>query len=100
MAGTTLDRTVTSTPTASATTIVRVSMTEAVDGRSAPMIFSSPRRPGASASPPRSPSTEATKPITLASRITERRTWRRLAPSVRRSASSRVRCATVIVKVL
>ncbi len=39
-------------------------------------------------------------PITKASSITERRTWRRVAPSVRRVASSRVRCAIVIESVL
>ena len=42
----------------------------------------------------------APKPITSASRTIERSTCRRLAPSVRSSASSRVRCATVIENVL
>ncbi len=35
-----------------------------------------------------------------ASARTERNTWRRLAPTMRSSASSRVRCPTVIEKVL
>ena len=35
-----------------------------------------------------------------ASASTERNTWRRLAPTIRRSANSRVRCPTVIEKVL
>ena len=99
-AGTRLASTVTSTPTTSATTIVRVATTDAVAGRSAPTAFISPRRPGASSSPPSSPSSEAIRPIRPASSTTERSTWRRLAPSVRSSASSRVRCATVIVNVL
>ena len=38
--------------------------------------------------------------MTAASPTTERRTWRRVAPSMRSSASSRVRCATVIENVL
>ena len=46
------------------------------------------------------PSTEATRPITNVSASTERRTWPREAPSVRMSANSRVRWATVTEKVL
>ena len=99
-AGTRLASTVTTTPTPSATMIVRGRITEAVEGRSPPMSFSRPRRPGASSSPPSSPSTEASRPITPASSTTERRTWRRDAPSVRSRPSSRVRWATVIVNVL
>ena len=99
-AGTTLATTVTTTPTSSETTIVRVAMTDAVAGRSAPIAQNSARRPGTSASPPSSPSSEATKPISAASKTTERRTWRRVAPSIRSSASSRVRWATVIENVL
>ena len=45
---------------------------------------------------PAAPRTPSTSP----SVSTERRIWRRLAPSVRSSANSRVRCATVIENVL
>ena len=38
--------------------------------------------------------------MTVDSRMTEARTWRRDAPSVRRVASSRMRCAIVIENVL
>ena len=47
-----------------------------------------------------SPSAEASMPIAKPSTSTERRTWRREAPSVRSVASSRVRWATVIDSVL
>jgi hypothetical protein len=46
--------------------------------------------------PAKSPSTEASSPITRPSITTERMTCRREAPRVRRVANSRVRCATVI----
>ena len=46
------------------------------------------------------PSTDAMAPTTAASATTEASTWRRLAPRARSSASSRVRCATRIEKVL
>ena len=42
------------------------------------------------------PISEATSPIRAASISTERSTWRRLAPSVRSIANSRIRWATVI----
>ena len=50
--------------------------------------------------PRNSPIAEATTPMTSVSSITERSTWRRVAPSVRSVASSRVRCAIVIEIVL
>ena len=46
------------------------------------------------------PTSEAPTPSRSASKRTDRKTWRRLAPTIRRSASSRVRCPTVIEKVL
>ena len=46
--------------------------------------------------PRKSPVTDASVPITSASTKIERRTWRRVAPSVRSVANSRVRCAIVI----
>ena len=44
--------------------------------------------------------TELSSPTTTASSSTARRTWPRLAPSIRIRASSRVRCATSIENVL
>jgi CelD/BcsL family acetyltransferase involved in cellulose biosynthesis len=99
-AGTTLAMTVTTTPTSSEMTIVRIAITDAVAGRSAPIAVNSARRAGTSASPPSSPSSDAVRPMIAASSTTERSTWRRVAPSIRSSASSRVRCATVIENVL
>ncbi len=46
------------------------------------------------------PTIEARRPMTTDSAITERRIWPREAPSVRISANSRERCATVTAKVL
>ena len=50
--------------------------------------------------PRRMPTAEPTRPTTTASTITDPRIWRRPAPTARRSASSRVRWATTIEKVL
>ena len=50
--------------------------------------------------PASSPSRDAPSPITKASSTTLRTSWRRLAPSVRSIANSRVRWATVIENVL
>ena len=68
--------------------------------RSIPKAFSSAARPGASAIPTSTPSTEATTPTASVSISIERRTWRRDAPSTRSSASSFVRWATVTENVL
>ncbi len=87
-------------PTANATMIVRVLNTVDVWGRLIPNDTSSEFNPLASSSPRNRPTTEASTPITNASISTERRTWRRVAPSVRSVASSRVRCAIVIDRVL
>ena len=57
-------------------------------------------RPLASPRPRKRPITDASRPITNASSNTERKTCRRVAPSVRRVASSRVRWAIVIESVL
>jgi len=54
----------------------------------------------AASTPRPSPTIEATTPKTAASSRTDRKTWRRLAPTMRRSASSRVRWPTVIENVL
>ena len=61
---------------------------------------SSALSPLASPRPRNSPTIEASRPITSASSITDRSTWRRVAPSVRSVASSRVRWAIVIESVL
>ena len=87
-------------PTSSETTIVRVLKTVPADGRSIPNETSSAFSPLASASPKNSPITDANTPIRNASSNTEVSTCRRVAPSVRNVASSRVRCATVIDSVL
>ena len=50
--------------------------------------------------PAPSPITDASSPITTASTSTDPIIWRRLAPIARISASSRVRCATMIENVL
>ena len=92
--------TVTSVPTSSETTIVRVAKTVSVFGRSRLSATKSSFRPTARPRPLKRPTTDATKPITSASTITEERTWRREAPIVRSVANSRVRCATVIESVL
>ena len=91
---------VTRVPTSSETTIVRVAKTVSVCGRSRLSATNSSLRPIASPRPANSPITEASRPITSASTITEPSTWRRDAPTVRSVANSRVRCATVIDSVL
>ncbi len=91
---------VTITPTSSETMIVRALNTMLVCGRSMPNETNSAFRPLASANPRNRPTTEASSPITNASMSTDASTCRRVAPSVRSVASSRVRCATVIDSVL
>ncbi len=80
-----------STPTTSETTIVRVAKMVLACGRSMPKETNSEFRPFARPRPRNSPITDASNPITRASSSTERSTWRRVAPSVRSVASSRVR---------
>ncbi len=78
-------------PTSSEITIVRVLNTVAAWGRLIPNETSSELSALASSRPRNSPTIEASVPITNASTRTERRTWRRVAPSVRSVANSRVR---------
>ena len=92
--------TVTRTPTTSETTIVRVSSTVDVSGRSRPSSRSSWSRPTPRAMPASNPSADATTPTRKASSTTDRTTCPPVAPIARSSPSSRVRCATRIVKVL
>ncbi len=99
-AGTSAANTVRSVPSSSETITVRVASTVPELGRSTSSALNSASIAGAKAIPASSPSTEAKIPITSASRTTEATICRRLAPTVRSIANSRVRCATVIEKVL
>ena len=99
-AGRTLARSVMLVPSRSETTTVRVAITVEASGRSMPSALNSPVIPCEIPSPSTSPISEASRPITRASRTTERITCLREAPSVRSVANSRVRCATVMDSVL
>ncbi len=61
---------------------------------------SSASSPIAESTPSPMPMSDDTRPTIAASPRTERNTCRRLAPTIRSSASSRVRCPTMIEKVL
>ncbi len=76
--------------------IVRVLKMRPLFGSVNPTASKSLNSPFASARPRKSPTIDASVPITSDSTITEKRTWRRDAPSVRSVANSRVRCAIVI----
>ena len=99
-AGRMLANSVTSVPTRSETTTVRVAKTVEPCGRSIPILtniqFSSLARPR----PRKRPMTEPSRPITNASITTDQRTCRREAPNVRSVANSRIRWAIVIESVL
>ena len=82
------------------TITVRPATTSAVVGRPIPSALKSASMPLANNSPPRTPSTAPNRPISAASTSTEASTCLREAPSVRRSPYSRIRCETVIEKVL
>src|SRR3954462_13426891 len=99
-AGASDERTVTTVPTTSETMIVRDAITLPLLGRSTPIARNSARRPPATPTPSSRPATDPSRPIVKPSVITERMTWPRDAPSVRSSANSRIRCVTVIEKVL
>jgi hypothetical protein len=100
-AGTTAASTVMITPTASDTITVRGWNWVAVAGMSAPRNpLSRARRPLAMSRPRPRPTSEATTATISDSSSTEFITWRRLAPRQRSRASSRVRWATMMVKVL
>ncbi len=92
--------TVTPTPTARPTSTVRGANTSAPVGSVVPNPRSSASSPSAASTPRPRPITAETSPVMAASASTERNTWRRLAPTTRSRASSRVRCPTVIEKVL
>ena len=99
-AGTMPETTVATTPTIRPAKIVRGSSTVPELPRSSPKPFISAATPGASSSPQAIPISEATMPMSTVSAITERRICPREAPSVRSSANSRVRWATVTENVL
>ncbi len=90
---------VTPTPTIRQTTTVRAWKTKEPDGSVNPKALSSFSSPRAASTPSPSPITDATSPTITASPSTERNTWRRLAPTMRSSASSRVRWPTVMENV-
>ncbi len=77
-------------------TIVFVPKTRPLFGRVKPTLSKSLNRPSARPRPAKSPVIEASVPMTSDSTKIMFSTWRRLAPSVRSVASSRVRCAIVI----
>ena len=99
-AGLMADTTVTPTPTTRATITVRVSKTSGPVGRVMPKPLSSASSPTAARTPSPRPTSEATRPRRPASTSTDRNTCRRLAPTIRNRASSRVRWPTRIEKVL
>ncbi len=91
---------VTSTPTANAAATAVGETISGPAGVFAPKADIAERSPVASPSPRAKPTTDASAPTTSASSSTERLTWRREAPTARISASSLVRWATSMVKVL
>ena len=99
-AGLMADTRVTPTPTTRAAITVRDWKTSGPVGRVTPNPLRSASRPTAARTPSPRPTSEATTPRMVASRSTERNTWRRLAPTILNSASSRVRWPTMIEKVL
>ncbi len=90
----------TPTPTTYAATGVPQPITISLDLMFMPSVFMSAMSPAASPMPVARPSVEPTRPSSVASVRTERRTWRRSAPSARSRPSSRVRWAISIEKVL
>ena len=87
---------VTVIPSSNETMIVRELKMRPLFGSVNPTASNSLNRAVASARPRKNPMIDAIVPITSASTMTEKRTCRRDAPSVRSVASSRVRCAIVI----
>ena len=100
MAGKSPAASVTRTPTSIDTMTVRSAKTRSAVGSSKPNVPKSAWIPSARRRPKARPKSDATMPMTSDSRMTEASTCRRDAPIVRKVANSRVRCATVIEKVL
>ena len=99
-AGLMAETTVTPTPTTRQTITVRASNTSGPVGSVTPKPLNSFSSPTAASTPRPRPMREDRSPTIAASPMTERNTWRRLAPTMRSSASSRVRCPTMMEKVL
>jgi hypothetical protein len=91
---------VTPSPTAYAAIGVPTPITISVDLRFIPKAPISSISPKASPMPAARPKVDPTRPRSTASVSTERRTWRRSAPSARNRPSSRVRWAMSMEKVL
>ena len=98
-AGLMAETSVTPTPTTRQTMTVRASNTSGPDGRVTPNPLRSVSSPRAASTPSPRPISDDTSPTMAASPRTDRNTWRRLAPTMRSSASSRVRCPTVMENV-
>jgi hypothetical protein len=99
-AGASDDTTVTPVPTRNDTMIVRGRICNAPVGRSIPNAPISASSGFTIAMPRMMPSTDESAPTVNDSTITDVVTCRPLAPSARRSPSSRIRCAIVMEKVL
>ena len=99
-AGSMAATTVSTVPSTSPRITVRGVTTVPVAGRSISIASNSALITRAKPIPASTPTADASSPVTNASVTTEPRIWRRLAPSVRSIANSRVRWATVIEKVL
>ncbi len=98
-AGLMADTSVTPTPTTRHTITVRASKTRGPVGSVTPNPLSSFSSPSAASTPSPRPTSDDTSPTIAASPSTERNTWRRLAPTMRNSASSRVRWPTMMENV-
>ena len=99
-AGARLASSVITMPTPIATITVRGLSGSPASGRPKPIASNRDTSALSIRKPPSSPTRDAPKPTTSASPSTLASTWRRVAPSVRSSASSRERWATVIENVL
>ena len=87
-------------PSRTETMTVRGSSTSAVGGSCSPSELRNAFSTSARSMPSPTPTIEAMSPTTNDSMRTDRSTWRRLAPSARNSASSRLRCDTTMLNVL
>ncbi len=90
---------VTPTPTTRQTITVRASKAIGPDGNVTPNPLKSASRPSAARTPSPKPISDDTRPTIAASSNTDRKICRRLAPTMRSSASSLVRWPTMIEKV-
>ena len=98
--GAVAESTVTTTPTPNASSIDLGDTTAFPSGSAIPRALINALNSRATPTPSPIPTVAAITPVTAASTMTVVVTWRRLAPSARRSAISRARWATVIENVL